>query len=226
GRQYDAALSATRIWVEQEPNSAAAQQMMVTLAAAFGRLDEVAEHLSRALALDPVNAPATLMRLNRLLARIPDKAAVYKVVLAAAEPYLRLPEAHFARAQAAYAAKELPQAQANLDLALELRPNWEFAILFKALLAQARPADAVAILQPFVPDNPESVDARLGLARALVAERRFEEALAEFKIVQARQPSNPDVIYAIGLLSMQMRDYDTAEVQLKRLLEMNYAESN
>lgn len=225
-RQYDAALSATRIWVEQEPNSAGAQQMMVTLAAAFGRLDEVAEHLSRALALDTVNAPATLMRLNRLLARIQDKAAVYKVVLNASEPYLKLPEAHFARAQAAYAAKELPQARANLDLALELRPNWEFAILFKALMVQDKPAEVIAILQPFVRDYPESVDARLGLARALVAERRFEEALAEFKRVQARQPTNPDVIYAVGLLSMQMRDFDTAETQLKRLLDMNYAESN
>lgn len=225
-RQYDAALSATRIWVEQEPNSAGAQQMMVTLAAAFGRLDEVAEHLSRALALDPVNAPATLMRLNRLLARVQDKAAVYKVVVNATEPYLQWPEAHFARAQAAYAAKELPQAQANLDLALELRPDWEFAILFKALLAQAKPADVIAILQPFVRDNPESTDARLGLARALVAERRFDEALSEFKVVLLRQPSNPDVIYAVGLLSMQMRDYDAAETQLKRLLDMNYAESN
>lgn len=225
-RQYDAALSATRIWVEQEPNSAGAQQMMVTLAAAFGRLDEVAEHLSRALALAPVNAPATLMRLNRLLARVQDKAAVHKLVVDATEPYLKLPEAHFARAQAAYAAKELPQAQANLDIALELRPNWEFAILFKALLAQAKPADVIAILQPFVGDNPESTEARLGLARALVAERRFDEALSEFKLVLLRQPSNPDVIYAVGLLSMQMRDYDMAETQLKRLLDMNYAESN
>ncbi|HWV19196.1 MAG TPA: tetratricopeptide repeat protein [Rhodocyclaceae bacterium] len=225
-RQYDAALSATRIWVEQEPNSAGAQQMMVTLAAAFGRLDEVAEHLARALALDPVNAPATLMRLNRLLARVQDKAAVHKLVVEATEPYLKLPEAHFARAQAAYAAKELPQAQANLDIALELRPDWEFAILFKALLAQAKPADVIAILQPFVRDNPESTEARLGLARALVAERRFDEALSEFKLVLLRQPSNPDVIYAVGLLSMQMRDYDTAETQLKRLLDMNYAESN
>jgi tetratricopeptide (TPR) repeat protein len=226
GRQYDAALSATRIWVEQDPNSAAAQQMMVTLAAAFGRLDEVAEHLSRALALDPVNAPATLMRLNRLLARIQDKAAVYLVVVSATEPYLQQPEAHFARAQAAYAAKDMPQAEANLDRALELRPDWELAVLFKAMLAQDKPAEVIAILQPFVRGNPESVDARLGLARALVAERKFEEALTEFKVLQLKQPSNPDVIYAIGLLSMQMRDYDTAEAQLKRLPDMNYAESN
>lgn len=225
-RQFDAALSATRIWVEQEPNSAAAQQMMVMLGAAFGKLDEVSEHLSRALELDPEGAPATLMRLNRVLARVQDKAAAYKVVVDATEPYLKLPEAYFARAQAAYAAKEIPQANADLDKALALRSDWELAALFKAMLVQSDPAAVIAILQPFVRDYPESVDARLGLARALVAERRFDEALNEFKAVQARQPLNPDVIYAVGLLSMQMRDYDAAEVQLKRLVEMNYAESN
>ncbi|MDE2598286.1 MAG: tetratricopeptide repeat protein [Rhodocyclaceae bacterium] len=225
-RQYDAALSATRIWVEQDPNSVAAQQMMVTLAAAFGRLDEVSEHLARSLALDPDGVPGALMRLNRLLARVQDKTAVYKVVVDASEPYLQLPEAHFARAQAAYAAKDMAQAQADIDQALAMRPNWEFAILFKAMLAQANAADVVSILQPFVRAYPEAMDARLGLARALVAERRFDEALSEFKTVQAQQPMNPDVIYAVGLLSMQAHDLDTAEAQLTRLIDMNYSESN
>lgn len=226
GRQYDAALAATRIWAEQEPNSAGAQQMMVTLAAAFGRLDEVVLHLSRSLELDRDNVPTALMRLNRLLGRIQDKAAVYKVVVDATEPYLQLPEAHFARAQAAYAAKDMGQAQASLEVALSQRPDWEFAILFKALMAQAQPTEVIAILQPFVRANPESMDARMALARALVVERRFEEALSEFKVVLARQPTNPDVMYAVGLLSMQMRDFDLAEVQFKRLVDMNYAEAN
>jgi tetratricopeptide (TPR) repeat protein len=225
-RQYDAALTATRIWVEQEPNSAGAQQMAVTLAAAFGRLDEVAAHLSRWLALDPDNVPASLMRLNRLLVRIQDKPAVYRVVSDATEPYLKIPEAHFARAQAAYAAKDLPRAQTDVNAALALRPDWEYAILLKAMLVQTQPEEVISILQPFVKANPEAADARLGLARALVAERRFDEALAEFKVVLAQQPNNPDVMYATGLLSLQVQDYDTAENLFRRLVDMNYAESN
>ena len=225
-RQYDAALAATRLWVELEPNSAGAQQMAVTLAAAFGRIDEVGLHLPRALALDPEHAPSLMMRLNRLLARISDKAAAYKVVADASEPYPKMPEAHFARAQAAYAAKEMARAQADVDAALALRPDWEYAILFRALLVQSDPPAVIAVLQPFVKANPEASDARLGLARALVAERRFEDALAEFKQVLALQPNNPDVIYATGLLSMQAHDYETAEIQLRRLVDMNYAESN
>jgi tetratricopeptide (TPR) repeat protein len=84
----------------------------------------------------------------------------------------------------------------------------------------------IAVLQPFVKSYPEASDARLGLARALVAERRFDDALVEFKEVLARQANNPDVIYATGLLYMQVRDYDNAEIQLSRLVEMGYAESN
>lgn len=225
-RQYEAALAATQIWVEQEPNSPGAQQMAVTLAAAFGRLDDVAAHLPRSLALDPENVPAALMRINRLLVRVQDKAAVYRVVSDATEPYLKLPEAHFARAQAAYAARDFPRTQADVNAALALRPDWEYAILLKALLVQTQPAEVIAILGPFVKSNPNAVDARLGLARALVAEKRFDEALAEFKTVLAQQPNNADVIYATGLLSMQVRDYATAETMFRRLVDMNYAESN
>lgn len=225
-RQYDAALAATRIWVEQQPDSAGAQQMALTLAAAFGRLDEVALHLPRALALDAEHAPSLMMRLNRLLARIGDKGAAYKVVSDATAPYPQIPEAHFARAQAAYAAKEMARAQVDVDAALALRPDWEYAILFKALLVQSDPAAVIAVLQPFANEHPTAANARLGLARALVSERRFDEALAEFKQVLVLQPNNPDVIYANGLLSMQVRDYDNAETLLRRLVDMNYAESN
>ncbi|HTJ96437.1 MAG TPA: tetratricopeptide repeat protein [Rhodocyclaceae bacterium] len=225
-RQYDAALAATRLWVEREPASAAAQQMAVTLAAAFGRLDEVALHLPRALELDGANVPATLMRLNRLLARVEDKAAVYSVIEQATTPYLNLPEAHFARAQAAYAAKNIPRAQADINQALALRPDWEFAVLFKALLVQNQPDEVVTVLQSFVKANPQANDARLGLARALVAQKRFDEALTEFKRVLQQQPDNADVIYAVGLLSLQLQDYPTAEAQFTRLVDMGYIESN
>jgi tetratricopeptide (TPR) repeat protein len=200
--------------------------MAVTLAAAFGRLDEVAAHLSRSLELDPPSVPASLMRLNRLLARVSDKAAAYKVVFDATAPYEKMPEAHFARAQAAYAAKDLALARNDVDAALALKPDWEYAILFKALLVQADPAAVIDVLQPFVRAYPQASDARLGLARSLVAERRFDEALTEFKQVLVQQPNNPDVIYATGLLSLQLRDLDTAETQLRRLAGMNYSENN
>ncbi len=225
-RQYDSALAATRVWVEGEPESAAAQQMAVTLAASFGRLDEVAAHLSRSLALDPENTPAALMRINRLMARVQDKTAAYKVVEDATAPYLKLPEAHFARAQAAYAAKDFPRAQTDIEAALKLRPDWEFAVLFKALLVQTEPQQVIAILEPFVRANPQASDARLGLARAFVSERRFDDALVEFKKVLEAQPANADVIYAVGLLSLQLRDYETAETNLRRLIDLNYPDSN
>lgn len=225
-KQYDAALQATRIWVERAPDDAAAQQMAVTLAAAFGRLDEVALHLQRSLELDPANLAPNLMRLSRLLARINDKAAAYRVVEQATAPYLTLPEAHMARAQAAYAAKDVAAAQRDVDVALNLRPDWEFAAILKALLVQAQPAEVISVLAPFVRANPQASDARLGLARAYVSERRFDDALQEFKALLARQPDNVDVMYATGLLSLQAHDVMTAEPLFIRLLELRYAESN
>lgn len=226
-REYNAALVATRIWVDAAPDSAPAQQMMVSLAAAFGQLDDVRAHLARSLALDTdENLPGDLMRLNRLLVRIPDKTAVNALVIETTEPYLQLPEAHFARAQAAYNARDMAKAGAEIDTVLSARPDWELAILFKAMLVEGKPADVVAVLQPFVNKYPQAADARLGLARALVGAHRFDDALAQFKVLQSQQPDNPDIIYAVGLLSTQNGDYATAESQFKRLIDMNYPESN
>jgi tetratricopeptide (TPR) repeat protein len=166
------------------------------------------------------------MRLNRLLVRIPDKAAVNKLVIEATEPYLQLPEAHFARAQSAYNAKDMAKAGTEIDAVLSAQPDWELAILFKAMLVESKPEDVVVVLQPFVNKYPQAADARLGLARALVGAHRFDDALVQFKILQSQQPDNPDVIYAVGLLSTQNGDYATAESQFKRLIDMNYPQSN
>lgn len=226
GRNYEEALKATRIWLAHEPDSAAAHQMLISLLAVLGRTEELKAHLKNTLAQDAAQAPELLLRLNRLFARVSDKLEALRLVEEISEPYLNLPEAHFARAQAAYAAERREAAADSLEQALALRPNWEAAILFKALLQQAQPAQVVATLEPFVQTYPQAVDARLAMARALVAEKRFIEAMAQFEQVQAQQPDNLDVKFAIGLIALQLQDYAKAEQIFRDLIDRNYGESN
>jgi tetratricopeptide (TPR) repeat protein len=60
----------------------------------------------------------------------------------------------------------------------------------------------------------------------LVSEKRYAESLVEFRRLLAGFPDNPDVINAVGILSLQMEEPKAAEVQFRRLLELGKGDLN
>src|SRR5206468_1077343 len=88
------------------------------------------------------------------------------------------------------------------------------------------PAAAAKRLEAFVAKNPGSREGRLNYARALVLDKRFPEARKQFEALLAANPGNTDVIYAVGLLAYQLKDYPVAEENMKRLLGLGYREAN
>ncbi|MBL8491842.1 MAG: tetratricopeptide repeat protein, partial [Rhodocyclaceae bacterium] len=224
-RQLGPALEAAKLWVELEPDSTQARQTLAGLLVAANRTEDLAGQLGRMLATEQDKATALLL-LNRTLARHPDKKAILRVVTEVTEPYLSLPEAHFARSVAAQAAGEAAAALESADRALALRPDWEHAILNKVRLISEEPAKALAILSDYLSRNPEARDARLAYARLLVADKRYDEARKEFQGLLAAHGDKPDVVYAIGVLSLQLRDLPEAEKQFKRLLEIGPADAD
>ena len=224
-RQYDSALEAARLWIELDPEAPAARQTLATLLLASGRIDELAERLGRELAADPQKAGDALMRMLRAFARYPDRIAVQRVFDQVTQPFLGLPEARFVRAQAAIGAGKGEAARREIDLALELKPAWERAALFKAELLP-RGAPQLDYLEGWLAAHPDAQDVRLGYARALVGEKRYEPARAEFRRLLGNNPDNPDMLYAVGILSLQANDTAEAERHLRRFVEFGRGEVN
>ncbi|OHC61687.1 MAG: hypothetical protein A2045_06985 [Rhodocyclales bacterium GWA2_65_20] len=224
-RQYDAALEAARIWATVDAESQPAQQMLASLLAASGRHEELSVLVAKTLAAAGPDVGVALLRLNRIFARSADKAAVQKVIDDLTAPYLGVAEAHFVRAIAAFEAQDQIRARQEIERALALRPNWEQAALVRAQVTPRGP-EMLAGLKNFVDDNPKANEVRLAYARALVGEKRFEEARQEFAGILASNPDNADVIYAVAVLSLQLNDPDLAEVHLKRLVELGYSEAD
>src|SRR6185436_10288575 len=56
----------------------------------------------------------------------------------------------------------------------------------------------------------------------LVNERRYGDARKQFEALVRDFPQNADVGMAVALLAMQASDFDAADTQLKRVLELNY----
>jgi tetratricopeptide (TPR) repeat protein len=218
-----AALEMASMWVATDPESPHARQVLVALLVGQGRLAEAQPYLEQSLAADQDNAGASLLQLNTLLARNPDKAAVLELVQTLAQPYLMLPEAHYAVAQAALGAGAAPLALHEVREALKLRPEWEQAALLQGQLLQRQSnAHALQFFQDYLKKYPKALDVRLNYARLLVGEKKLAQARAEFQALLREFPSSPEVTVAVGLLSLQLNDYDAAQTQLVRALEGNY----
>ena len=216
------ALDAARLWNELEPSVHALQVLAATLVAAK-RVEEAGPVIEKLFSADGVNRENAFMQLNRLLAGNADKTANQRVVRNIAAKYPQLPQAHFAVAQAAAIAGDNDGAITAAREAQKLRPDWELAVLLEAQVLQQRsPAAAAKRLGEFVESYPSAREARLSYARVLVLEKRLPEARKQFEAVANASPKNPDVVYAVGLLAYQLKDYSAAEEYMKRVLSLGY----
>ncbi|MBU1645384.1 MAG: tetratricopeptide repeat protein [Gammaproteobacteria bacterium] len=223
-RRYEVALDAARLWSELDPESAQARQMITSLLAAGARPKELAENVARQLAAEGPNLPNALLSLNRLLSRLPDKRQVLGIIEQVTTPYVGIAEAHFARAVAAHGAQDATRALGEAERAVALRPDWEQAVLLRSQF-QSRP-EAIEGLRRFVAEHRPSRDLRQALARLYVAERRYAEGRQEFVQLLAGAPDDTETIYALGVLSYQLQEPREAERHFRRLIELNYADTD
>ena len=96
----------------------------------------------------------------------------------------------------------------------------------RQVLQRKSPAQAGKALAGFLEQYPKAREARLSYARLLAGEHKLAEARAEFEKLLAAHPNNNDVMYAVGLLAAQLKDYATAEANLKRLLDLGFRDPN
>jgi Flp pilus assembly protein TadD len=217
------ALDAARVWHESDPDSVQALQTLALLLVGARKVEEAEPYLAKLLARNASAASGGFLQLARLLASNPDKQANLRVVRSLAEHYPDLPQAHMALAQASLAAGDEAAALQEIRRAAQLRPDWEVAAIYEAQILQPKsPERAAQALGAFLERYPRSREARLAYARLLTGERKYAEARVEFEKLLAAYPDDAEVRYAVGLLALQLKDYATAESNLKQLLEKDF----
>ncbi len=222
-RLQNTALEAARLWYDLDKTNAQARQALVGLLLSGNKLQEAKPHLQSIVTAEG-NPAIGFLQLHSLMSRHPDKESVYVVVKDLAQGYKELPEAHFAVAQAAYAAGKFDAAMVEAREAMRLRPDWELGALLQAQMLQQRESTqkAADYLGGFVQSYPKAREARANYARLLIGTRQLEQARAQYQILLDEQPTNADLVVTIGLLSLQMNQYDAAEAALKRGIELGY----
>ena len=226
-RRLAMALETTRLWLDVDPLSKQAQRMLVGILVLDNRLDEVAPHIARMLENDKDALAGNLLGLNRMFARSTDRQAVFRLIEMVCRPFAGVAEAHYAMAQAAGSAGMNERAKQEVARVLELRPDWEMAAYFQAqLLMRESTVDAIAFLEEFLERNSTAHDAQFLLARALVGERRYDDARRHFDALLNVYPDKPEIIYSVAILALQQNDKARAEEQLKHFVTLNVQDKN
>lgn len=224
-RRFDLAAEIAKLWLEVEPKSVRAQQLLSGVLLMSNQLTALEPQLARMLESDKEALGANLLSLNRMLSRNPDRRAVFRLIEKLCAPYFGIAEAHYATARAAASAGERQRALAEASRALELRNDWEMAAQLEAqLLAQDSVAQGIAALQRFVTRHPGAAEARLQLARALIGEKRFAEARVHFDRLLKDSPNNAEAVFPAAILALQQNDAERAERHLKHLLNLDFSD--
>ena len=221
------ALSAAKIWVELDSDSILAHQTIAALLVSSNRVDEAQVYLDRLLDLEGDTAKF-FMQLNNLLARSANKIETLQLVQQFAKPYSEVPEAHLAIAQAASLAGQFETARQQMKLALTLRPDWEMAAIYNGRLLRHHVSSesAIEFYESYLKINPKANKVRIAFAQMLVAEKSFIMARGQFKQLLAQSLGDANVAIAVGLLSIELRDFYAAEESFKKALELGYKDLN
>ena len=224
-RQSKAAESASRLWLDLDPQSASARQTATAILVGGGKLDDAKPYLQQLLAGSHDNVGAEFMHIGAMLGGQADKAAGLALVQELAQPYPNLPEAHLAVAQAAARAGKFDLALAELDIVHKLKPGWETAALLRVeVLSRDGKPDGILYAQDYLKRYPEAKELRLGYARVLLNQNRLQESREQFRILAKAVPTSPEMQLAIGLISLQLNELDAADAAFKAALQLNYVD--
>ena len=224
-RATEPALEMGMLLVELEPEETLGRDLVASIVATRGDLEKAREAIAAFVEASSAR-PILITNLAFFFGKYPDKAAVLDATRTITERHPKLAESRYALGVAALVAGRQDLAKVESKAALDMKPGWSrAAILYAQVVKKDAPAEVIPFYRSFVDSHPEAKDVRLQLARELAAARRNAEARDEFRAVERLAASDPQVPYAIGLLSLQLEDYADAEGAFRRALDEGHPDT-
>ena len=217
--QMGRAIEALRQWQEVEPGAAVAGRMLSSILLRGGRLEEARLEYAKQLQAAGANPGPVFMQVFQQAVVYPDRQAALKLLRDLAQPYPQVAEARWTVAQLAQLAGDVDLALSEAKQARSLRPDWDVAVSLEAqLLLKSEPQQGLETLRRYLGSHPDAREIRLQYARALLEQKQYKPAREEFQRLAQDNPDNPDMAFAIALISLQLKDFQGAEEQLRKSL--------
>lgn len=213
-----ASLEAAKRWQALAPGSRDAGHLLAAVDARAGDAAGAAAEIETLVqaGLDRGYAPAA-----QILEQETDAAHALPVLQRIVADTPGSADAHLALAHAAMNFKHADLADSEARAALALDPGIDEArvLLARALVAEGKSDQAVALMKERLRKAGDDVTLELAYAALLVEAQRDLEAKAELTALLKAHPDNAEALYTLGLLALQDKDTASARDYLKRLLK-------
>ena len=227
-RQPELMLEAARLWVEKEPNSTDALNVLASTQILMGRYADAQTVLLRYLSLLPADKRSQeLLLLGQRFPAQADPQRARILIDAVTAPYQSVPDAQLARAQAALRAGDDPAALEAVQKARRLKPDSEPGVLLNAqIVAKKSPGAALKILAEYLSDYPNASAIRAVYAQQLLSADRLADAKVQLQTLVEQREIAPEPLFAAAAISIQAQDPPLAIQALQRLLTMDSVDTS
>lgn len=207
-----AALRATSLWVEYAPNSMPARQLSAILNLRNHNPEQALVQLQATLKIAEAKRQDGFLQIANLLGKENGDNSNVRVIrkLVAAHPGNA--HAHYALGLVEANKKLLDDAAVSLGRAIDLQPDWDEPHILLAHIQVLRGDKAAArsTLEKAIRKSPKHKDLHVALGRQLVDENKYQEALQQFQRARDLDPDDLEIVFATGMLAMQVEDWDEA----------------
>jgi tetratricopeptide (TPR) repeat protein len=219
-RDNEAAYEAAQLWLELDPESPDAHQVLTVMTIRKGDIDQALHHLEVILEASKGKMDQKLWMIANFLGREEDQAAVMQLMERLMENHMGDVDAMYAFANVSARMGDLERAKDLLKKVLEIKPENEAAALtYIALLQKTGDINTALLwLETALKGREDDFNLRMAYARLLTEAKRFDDARDQFEKLSVKSPNNVDVLYALGLLYLQVNKLDDAE---KYFLQMS-----
>ena len=213
------ALTAAKIWAENEPDNQEAKRVLSVLYLRNGNFEKAQTNLANLLKSNPEGIGRNLLLTGALLQREASKEGGAQISNYLISLYPDQAESHYIHASLAMQNQQPADALKSIKKTLKLKPDWiEAVVLYPRILQEnGLMEESLEYLANFLKKSPNEDAVRLTYARTLVDSRKLEEARSQFELLVVKMPENKDVLFALAMLSMQSKDFQEAEGYLTQL---------
>ena len=220
-KRYEEALTTSKIWVEQEPNSIEARRYLSEQLLRIGDMEQAIVHME---AIKNLGGLANFESFAYSAANMDDKGR--EVLL---EAMSRMLAEYPGDAQLMFSKAVLLEQSGQLEEALQLanqllvsKKDINVIVLkVNALKNLLRTDEALVFLESTLEELADKRRLRLIYARMLFEAERLFDAEKQYELVHQQAPNDSDILFALALISMEQGKDESAQGYLNQMIRFN-----
>lgn len=221
-RNNAASYEAAKLWIDIDPENPDPHQVLVVMELRKGNFDKALQHLEIILRTSDGEFDQKLWMVANFLGGEDDKSMVIKLMEKLMVKHMNDTDALYAYAHVSSRIGDNERAESLFERILELEPENEAAAMAYVYFLKNKGDVKKALnwLKNALKSRNKNFNLRMSYARILTDVKRFDEARNQFQILYDQKPNNPDLLYALGLLSLQQDQSVESEKYFNRLIEL------